>query len=183
MALWCVGRHGHHGRTRSFVLQGGVFVPRPTKPVPGEPAPDFSVAATGGQTVSLSALRGQRVVLYFYPQDNTSGCTREGLDFRRYYEDFCACNAVILGASRSDMPSHERFKARHDFPFDLLADEGEKLTRAFAVLNDRSMYGRKYRGVERSTFLIDEQGVLRTVWRKVRVDGHVLEVLAALQAL
>lgn len=148
-----------------------------------QPVPDFSAAAAGGRTVRLSELRGQRVVLYFYPKDNTPGCTVEGQQFRDLHQRFAALNAVVLGASRDSLRSHENFCAKYDFPFPLLADADETLCRLFDVLKLKKLYGRESLGVERSTFLIDANGVLRREWRKVKVDGHAAEVLAAVEAL
>jgi peroxiredoxin Q/BCP len=148
-----------------------------------QPVPDFSAAATGGRTVRLSELRGQRVVLYFYPKDNTPGCTVEGQQFRDLHQRFAALNAVVLGASRDSLRSHENFRAKYDFPFPLLADADETLCRLFDVLKLKKLYGRESLGVERSTFLIDAPGVLRREWRKVKADGHAAEVLAAVEAL
>jgi peroxiredoxin Q/BCP len=148
-----------------------------------QPVPDFSAAATGGRTVRLSELRGQRVVLYFYPKDNTPGCTVEGQQFRDLHQRFAALNAVVLGASRDSLRSHENFCAKYDFPFPLLADADATLCRLFDVLKLKKLYGRESLGVERSTFLIDANGVLRREWRKVKVDGHAAEVLAAVEAL
>jgi peroxiredoxin Q/BCP len=148
-----------------------------------QPVPDFSAAATGGRTVRLSELRGHRVVLYFYPKDNTPGCTVEGQQFRDLHQRFAALNAVVLGASRDSLRSHENFRAKYDFPFPLLADADETLCRLFDVLKLKKLYGRESLGVERSTFLIDANGVLRREWRKVKADGHAAEVLAAVEAL
>ncbi len=148
----------------------------------GQPVPDFSVAATGGQTVRLSALRGRRVVLYFYPKDNTPGCTVEGQQFRDLHERFAASNGVIFGVSRDSLRSHENFRAKHGFPFHLIADTDETLCKLFEVLKLKKLYGKESIGVERSTFLIDENGVLRREWRKVKVDGHAETVLAAIKA-
>lgn len=144
----------------------------------GKAVPDFKLPATGEQEIRLSDLKGQKVVLYFYPKDNTPGCTAEGQDFRDHIREFKACNTVILGISRDPLKSHEKFKEKQCFPFELLADEDEKLCRTFNVIKEKSMYGKKVMGIERSTFLIDEQGILRQEWRKVKVDGHVAEVLA-----
>ncbi len=149
----------------------------------GEPVEDFECEATGGQNVRLSALRGNNVVLYFYPKDATPGCTREGQDFRDLKDQFNAANTVILGVSRDSVRSHERFKEKHAFGFELIADPDEALCRAFDVIKEKNMYGRKVMGVERSTFLIDANGVLRQEWRKVRVPGHAEAVLESVQAL
>ena len=148
----------------------------------GAMAPDFELPATGGKTVRLSDLRGKNVVLYFYPKDNTSGCTQEGQDFRDNIEAFTEHNTVILGVSRDSMKSHEKFRAGQAFPFDLISDEDEQLCHLFDVIKEKSMYGKKYLGVERSTFLIDATGILRNEWRKVRVKGHVNAVLDAVRA-
>lgn len=149
----------------------------------GSTVPDFSAPATGGNTISLKALRGHPVVLYFYPRDNTPGCTTEGNDFKAHHEAFVRRGAVVLGVSRDSIESHEKFKARYDFPFELLADGDESLCRLFDVIREKNMYGKKVMGIERSTFLIDGEGVLRKAWRKVRVKGHVEAVLAELEAL
>jgi peroxiredoxin Q/BCP len=144
---------------------------------------DFALPATGGKELKLSDFRGQNVVLYFYPKDATPGCTTEGRDFRDAIRKFRAANAVVLGISRDSVASHEKFRERECFPFDLLSDEGEAVCTRFDVIRDKNMYGRKVRGIERSTFLIDGEGVLRREWRKVRVDGHAAEVLKAVKEL
>jgi peroxiredoxin Q/BCP len=148
----------------------------------GQPVADFSLAATSNQTLSLSQFRGRYVVLYFYPKDNTPGCTTESQDFRDQYHRFQALNAVVLGVSRDGVKSHENFRAKHQFPFELLSDKEETLCQQFGVLKEKNMYGKKVMGIERSTFLIDPEGVLQQEWRKVKVDGHVDTVLAALEA-
>lgn len=145
--------------------------------------PDFELPATGDKTIKLSGLAGKKVVLYFYPRDNTPGCTREGQDFRDRFEAFEQAGAVILGVSRDGIKAHENFKAKQAFPFDLLSDKEETLCRLFDVIKEKNMYGKKVMGIERSTFLIDEQGVLRREWRKVKVPGHVEEVLEAVKTL
>lgn len=150
---------------------------------PGAPAPEFTLPATGGRTISLSDLRGRAVVLYFYPKDNTPGCTREGQDFRDLYTQFEAAGVTVLGVSRDSVASHEKFKAAENFPFDLLSDTDETLCRAFDVIRPKNMYGKQVMGVERSTFLIDREGVLRREWRKVKVDDHAAEVLEAARSL
>ncbi|WP_446830181.1 peroxiredoxin [Candidatus Foliamicus sp.] len=149
----------------------------------GKPAPDFDTASTAGGTQTLGALKGHKLVLYFYPKDNTSGCTLEGQNFRDLHDQFEAANAVILGVSRESIRSHDNFRAKQSFPFHLLSDPDETLCNAYGVIVEKSMYGRKYMGIDRSTFLIDEQGVLRKEWRKVKVKGHVDEVLEAVRAL
>jgi peroxiredoxin Q/BCP len=144
-------------------------------------APDFRCPATGDQTIQLKSLRGKKVVLYFYPKDSTPGCTSEGQDFRDLHTKFRRQNAVILGVSRDSLASHEKFKAKQKFPFELLSDPDEALCRKYDVIKEKSLYGRKFMGVERSTFLIDEQGKLRKAWRKVKVKGHAAEVLEAVK--
>jgi thioredoxin-dependent peroxiredoxin len=149
----------------------------------GKPVPDFTLPATGGKDISLSGLRGQNVVIYFYPKDSTPGCTTEGQDFRDSIDTFRRRNTVVLGISRDSIKSHENFKAKQEFPFDLLSDAEEHACQLFDVIREKNMYGRKVLGVERSTFLIDTGGVLRREWRKVTVNGHVEEVLEAIKAL
>ncbi|GAB4345018.1 MAG: peroxiredoxin [Gammaproteobacteria bacterium] len=149
----------------------------------GKPAPDFELPATGDQTLRLSDFKGKNVVLYFYPKDNTPGCTTEGQDFRDAYPQFTKLNTVVLGVSRDSVKTHENFKAKHGFPFDLLSDKEETLCRAYDVIRKKKMYGKEVLGIERSTFLIDAEGKLRQEWRKVKVAGHVDEVLAAVKAL
>ncbi len=145
--------------------------------------PDLVVQATDEQSFRLSELRGRNVVLYFYPKDNTPGCTTEGQDFRDHYEEFENLNTVILGVSRDDIKSHESFKTKQCFPFDLIADIDEELCRAFDMIKEKNLYGKKSMGIERSTFIIDEHGVLRREYRKVKVDGHVLAVLRDLREI
>ncbi|MDH5301637.1 MAG: peroxiredoxin [Gammaproteobacteria bacterium] len=145
--------------------------------------PDFTAAATSGQTVKLSTLKGQKVVIYFYPKDSTPGCTTEGQNFRDQHPAFAKANCVIFGVSRDSMTRHENFKAKQAFPFELISDEDESLCRLFDVIKEKNMYGRKAMGIERSTFLIDEKGVLRQEWRKVSVKGHVDDVLEAVKGL
>ena len=149
----------------------------------GKKVPNFSLPATGEQTVTLTKLKGSKVVLYFYPKDSTPGCTREGQDFRDNMAKFSRAGAVVLGVSRDSLASHERFKEKQSFNFELLADTEETLCRLFAVIKEKNMYGKKVMGIERSTFLIDAKGILRQEWRKVKVDGHVQAVLAAVKAL
>ncbi|HRD48328.1 MAG: peroxiredoxin [Candidatus Competibacter sp.] len=149
----------------------------------GQLVPDFSAVATGDRIVRLSDLRGQRLVLYFYPKDNTPGCTVEGQQFRDLHERFTGLNTVVFGVSRDSVRSHENFRARQNFPFDLIADSDEALCRLFDVIKLKKNYGKEALGVERSTFLIDENGVLRREWRKVKTDGHAAAVLAAVEAL
>lgn len=144
---------------------------------------DFTCEASGGETVQLEALRGKKVVVYFYPKDDTPGCTTEGEEFRDLHAKFRRANTIVLGVSRDSIASHEKFREKYRLPFPLLSDKDEKLCRQFDVIKEKSMYGRKSMGVERSTFLIDEQGKLRREWRKVRVKGHALDVLDAVKAL
>ena len=150
-------------------------------PVLNRVVADFKCAATGDKTIQLKSLRGKKVVLYFYPKDSTPGCTTEGQDFRDLHARFRRQKAVILGVSRDSLASHEKFKAKHEFPFDLLSDPDEKLCRKFDVIREKTLYGRKFMGIERSTFLIDEAGKLRQEWRKVKVKGHAQEVLDAVK--
>ena len=149
----------------------------------GKKVPDFELPATGEQTIKLSALKGQKVVLYFYPKDSTPGCTQEGQDFRDHYAKFQRVGAVVFGVSRDGLKSHEKFKEKQQFNFELLADENEKLCKLFDVIKEKNMYGKKVMGIERSTFLIDDKGVLQKEWRKVKVAGHVDEVLQAVKQL
>lgn len=149
----------------------------------GKKAPAFSLPATGAKTIRLADLAGKNVVLYFYPKDSTPGCTREGSDFRDNMARIKRAGAVVLGVSRDSVASHEKFKEKQGFNFDLLSDKEEAACEAYDVIKDKTMYGRKVRGIERSTFLIDAEGILRKEWRKVKVDGHVDEVLAALKEL
>ena len=149
----------------------------------GKRAPDFDLPATGDKTVKLSGLKGHNVVLYFYPKDSTPGCALEGQDFRDNHARFKRANTIVLGISRDSIKSHENFKAKQQFPFDLLSDADEKACRLYDVIKPKNMYGKQVIGVERSTFLIDEKGVLRNEWRKVKVAGHVDEVLAAVKGL
>jgi peroxiredoxin Q/BCP len=144
---------------------------------------DFTCPATGDKKVQLKSLRGRKVVLYFYPKDSTPGCTTEGQDFRNLHAKFQRADAVILGVSRDSLASHEKFKEKLKLPFDLLSDPDEKLCRQFDVIHEKSLYGRKFMGVERSTFLIDEKGKLREEWRKVKVNGHAQSVLESVKNL
>ena len=153
-----------------------------TKTKVGKAVPDFEIAATGGRQISLKSLRGKTVVLYFYPKDSTPGCTTEGLDFAANHATFKKANTVILGISRDSVASHEKFKAKQDFPFDLLSDANEVACGIFDVIKEKNMYGKKYWGIERSTFVIDQDANLKAIFRKVKVDGHVDEVLKALRA-
>ena len=152
-------------------------------PVMNRVVGDFTCDATGDQKIRLKDLRGQNVVIYFYPKDSTPGCTQEGLDFKELHARFRRQKTVILGVSRDSIAAHEKFKAKQGFPFDLLSDPDEKLCKKFDVIHEKSLYGKKFMGVVRSTFLIDATGKLRAEWRKVKVKGHAEEVLAAVKGL
>jgi peroxiredoxin Q/BCP len=152
-------------------------------PTIGKKAPAFEAESTGNKTIKLGDLKGKNVVLYFYPKDSTPGCTREGQDFRDNKLKFSRRNTVILGVSRDSIRSHENFREKQGFKFDLLSDPDETLCKLFDVIKMKNMYGKKVRGIERSTFLIDAKGVLRKEWRKVKVDGHVDEVLEAVSEI
>ena len=149
----------------------------------GKPVPDFSLPSTGGTDFRLSSARGRRLVLYFYPKDNTPGCTAEGADFRDSYKAFRRAGCEVLGVSRDSLASHRRFKEKMQFPFELLADPGEALCKQFGVLKMKTLYGKQVRGIERSTFVIDDKGVLAREWRGVKVPGHIQEVLNFVKAL
>ncbi len=146
----------------------------------GNAIPDFESLSTGNKTVKLTDYRGRFIVIYFYPKDNTPGCTLEGQNFRDNIEKFAALNAVILGISRDTVRIHEGFKSKQELPFDLLSDEDEKLCQLFDVIKMKNMYGKQVRGIERSTFLIDPQGILIRQWRKVKVKNHIEDILNAL---
>ena len=148
----------------------------------GKKVPDFVAASTGGE-IKLSRLAGSRLVLYFYPKDNTPGCTLQGADFRDRYADFRAAGCEIVGVSRDSLRSHEGFRARHEFPFHLISDPDEALCTAFGVMKIKNMYGKKVRGIERSTFVIDAERRLLREWRGLKVAGHADEVLAFVQSL
>lgn len=152
-------------------------------PALGRIVKDFKAPATGGETVQLKGLRGKKVVLYFYPKDMTPGCTNESRDFRDLHANFRRAGAVVLGVSRDSLHSHEKFREKHDLPFPLLSDPDETLCRQFDVIRPKSLYGRKFSGIERSTFLIDAEGRLQREWRKVKVAGHAAEVLEAVREL
>ena len=149
----------------------------------GSKIKNFQLPATDNKTISLTELEGINIVVYFYPKDNTPGCTKESENFRDNAEKFSKLNTIILGVSRDSIKSHENFKSKLNFSFDLLSDSDEKLCQQFDVIKEKNMYGKKVMGIERSTFLIDEKGVLRNEWRKVKVDGHVAEVLEAVKNL
>ena len=149
----------------------------------GTAAPAFELPATSSSVISLSELSGSLVVLYCYPRDATPGCTSESIDFAAAHRDFLAAGAVVLGLSQDSLASHEKFKAKHDMPFDLLSDEDGDVCRAYDVIKLKKMYGRDFEGIERSTFLIDRAGVLSHEWRKVKVPGHVDEVLTIVRSM
>lgn len=144
---------------------------------------DFSAIATRNNTIRLKKLRGQKVIIYFYPKDSTPGCTTEGQDFRDLHAKFRRQDTVILGVSRDSVASHEKFRDKQKFPFDLISDPDEELCKKFDVIREKTLYGRKFMGIERSTFLIDAAGKLRREWRKVKVKGHAAEVLEAVLEL
>lgn len=149
----------------------------------GRKVPAFALPATGGQPLALKDYQGKNLVIYFYPKDSTPGCTTEGQEFRDLHAEFERLNTAILGISRDSVKSHENFKAKQGFPFELLSDAEETLCRLFDVIKEKNMYGKKVMGIERSTFLIDGKGVLRAEWRKVKAAGHAAEVLAAVKTL
>jgi len=148
----------------------------------GDMAPEFSLPGDGGSTVSLSSHRGKKVVLYFYPKDDTSGCTKEAIEFNGLKAEFTKANTVIIGMSPDSPKSHDKFKAKYDLTFPIAADENKKALEAYGVWVEKSMYGRKYMGVERTTVLIGTDGKILAVWPKVKVDGHAAEVLKAAQS-
>jgi peroxiredoxin Q/BCP len=148
-----------------------------------QPVADFAAPATSGQTVRLADLKGKQVVIYFYPKDSTPGCTTQGQGFRDQLDAFKAANTEVFGVSRDSLKSHENFKAKQAFTFELISDKEEALCQLFDVIKLKKLYGKEYMGVDRSTFLIDKDGVLRQEWRGVKVPGHVDAVLAAAQAL
>lgn len=152
-------------------------------PTAGDKAPAFALPATGGQTISLDALKGRKAVIYFYPKDDTSGCTQEAKDFQDRRAAFAAADTEVIGVSPDSLKSHDRFRAKHGLDFPLVADEGRQLIEALGLWVEKSMYGRKYMGVERATVLIDRDGRIARVWPKVKVPGHADEVLAAARAL
>jgi peroxiredoxin Q/BCP len=148
-----------------------------------EKAPDFEVKATGDNLIRLFDLKGKNIILYFYPRDNTPGCTQEGQDFRDHYSEFEALDTLIFGISRDSLRTHENFKAKHRFPFELISDSDEILCNLFDVIKIKNMYGKQARGIERSTFLIDKNGKLVAEWRKVKVKVHIEEVLKTLKKI
>ncbi len=148
-----------------------------------QPIPDFELPSTGGKSFKSSDYRGKTLVIYFYPKDSTPGCTTQGQQFRDAYPDFRAAGAEIFGISRDSLKSHENFKSKFSFPFELLSDADERACGIFDVIKQKNMYGKQVRGIERSTFVIDANGVLVREWRKVKVEGHVAEVLNFAQSL
>jgi len=151
--------------------------------MPGKAVKEFSLPSTSGGSFKLSDQRGKKLVVYFYPKDNTPGCTAEGADFRDRHKEFRKAGAEVVGVSRDSIKSHEGFKAKMQFPFELLSDAGEELCRQFGVIKMKNMYGKKVRGIERSTFVIDGEGRLAREWRGVKVPGHVEEVLSFVKTL
>lgn len=149
----------------------------------GDTVPDFTAATTGNKTIKLSDYRGKNIILYFYPKDNTPGCIKEGQAFRDHYNQFVELNTEILGVSRDNLKSHENFKRKQEFPFDLISDTNGELCQLFDVIKMKNMFGKKVKGIERSTFLIDQEDKLVQEWRKVKVKEHVDEVLQAVTAL
>jgi len=149
----------------------------------GDKAPDFTMPTDSGGSVSLAKLKGKPVVLYFYPKDDTSGCTAEACGFRDSLPDYSASGATVIGVSKDSAASHDRFKKKYELPFTLGADTTGEVCEAYGTWIEKSMYGRKYMGIERATFLIDKDGVIRGIWHKVKVGGHVAEVLKAAKAL
>jgi len=149
----------------------------------GDPAPDFTLPTDGGGSVSLSALRGKKVIVYFYPRDDTPGCTKEACGFRDALPDFSGVNATVIGISKDTAASHDKFKKKFELPFLLASDKNSDVTERFGAWVEKSMYGKKYMGIDRATFLIDGEGIVRGIWHKVKVDGHVDDVLKAAASL
>jgi len=154
-----------------------------TELTPGTPAPDFDLPRDGGGTVALSDLKGQNVVLYFYPRDDTSGCTKEALGFTEAAADFAAAKTVVLGVSKDSIKKHDKFRDKHNLGIALLSDEDSDLCERYGVWVEKQMYGKTYFGIERATFLINAEGQIVQIWRKVKVPGHVEAVLKAVRAL
>ena len=149
----------------------------------GDKAPDFDLPTNAGDTLSMKTLKGKTVVLYFYPKDMTPGCTTEAQEFRDHIKDFEKAGAVVVGVSKDSVKRHDNFVAKHDLPFQLVSDEDSHLCEDYGVWLEKSMYGKKFMGIQRATFIIDGKGVIQHVWPKVKVKGHVAEVLATVQAL
>lgn len=150
---------------------------------PGDKAPDFDLPTDGGGRLSMTSLKGRKVVLYFYPKDDTTGCTKEAIAFGEAMKQLEKLAATVIGVSRDSVASHDKFKAKYDLPFELVSDADGTLCQAYGVWVEKSMYGRKYMGIDRSTYVIDAKGVVRHAWRKVKVPGHVDEVMAAVKVL
>jgi peroxiredoxin Q/BCP len=149
----------------------------------GKKAPDFTAATDGGGKLKLSDLKGKTVILYFYPKDDTTGCTKEACGFRDSLPDFSMAKAAVIGVSKDSVASHDRFKAKHELPFTLVSDADGRICEKYGTWIEKSMYGRKYMGIDRATFLIDKTGTVRRIWRKVKVPGHVEEVLEAAKSV
>jgi thioredoxin-dependent peroxiredoxin len=149
----------------------------------GDPAPDFTLPTDGKGSITLSQFKGKKVILYFYPKDDTTGCTKEACEFRDATPDFSGSDAVVIGMSKDSAASHDKFKAKYDLSFALASDTGGKTVEGYDAWVEKSMYGRKYMGIDRATFLIDGTGIIRGIWHKVKVAGHVAEVLKAAQAI
>lgn len=149
----------------------------------GQTAPDFTLPANNGETIQLSSLHGQNVVLYFYPKDDTPGCTNEAKDFTAAQKEFADTNTVIIGASKDTVAKHDKFIAKHDLAVTLVSDEAGDMIESYGVWVEKNMYGRKYMGIERATFLVDASGIVQKIWRKVKVKGHVEAVLTATRDL
>jgi thioredoxin-dependent peroxiredoxin len=169
------------------IEETSAILPNPQSPTsiiqsPMTTIPDFEIPATGNQRFSSAAFKGHRYVIYFYPKDDTPGCTIEGADFRDLHKEFAKEKVMVFGISRDSLKSHEKFKAKMSFPFDLLSDEDEKVCNLFSVMKEKNMYGKKVWGVERSTFIMGKNGEIEREWRGVKVDGHAAEVLAAVKA-
>ena len=147
------------------------------KKLEGKKCPEFSGKCTSNKSLSLADFKGKNLIIYFYPKDNTPGCTQEGEDFRDLYKEFKKLKTEIYGVSRDSLKSHEGFKEKYKYPFELISDTEEKLCNLFDVIKEKNMYGKKYMGIERSTFLINKEGKLSAEWRKVKVNGHAAEVL------
>jgi len=146
----------------------------------GDKAPDFSLQSDSGENINLKDLKGKKVILYFYPKDNTSGCTKEACDFRDSIKTFHRKNAVIIGVSRDSAESHRKFKSKYGLPFTLLSDESADVLKKYGVWKEKSMYGRKYMGIERTTFIISEKGVIEKIYNKVKVNGHIEELIKSI---
>lgn len=149
----------------------------------GDNAPDFDLPADGGKNIKLKSLNGKNVVLYFYPKDDTPGCTTEAKDFRDLIAEFTKMNTVILGVSKDGVKQHDKFKEKYCLPFDLISDENNQIIDKFGLWVEKSMYGKKYMGIERATYIIDKTGKIVNIWRNVKVDGHAREVLEACSKL